>query len=646
MDRAIKLTPRGQQVAEMVALGLTNREIAKRIFVSERTVEWHVEQILNRLGFTSRSEIAAWIGRTQTQAAVRVPGSKPKGNLPAPLTSFIGREGELTALKGLMTANRLLTIVGSGGIGKTRLALRLAEKLEPEYPDGAWLCDLAPLANSALIGDAVAQAFGLSEESMDRLEAARKHLSERYTLLVLDNCEHMLSEAADVAPHLLGACRGLRILATSLEPLGVLGESVWRLDPLPESDAIRLFAERAEAAAPGFHMDDGTRAHVKTICGRLDGLPLALELAAPRLRLLSVAELADAVHDSISPRRSGDRHGSLDALAEWGYRTLREDERGLFRRLGLFAGWFEGDDAASIAPTEARVSMLVASLVEKSMLVANRTARGRSRYRLLETLRTFARTRLTETDEVAQVQLLHAERMILLAELAALGSGEAGPWLGPKLAEMVDDVRAALACLLELSPHRAARLAAALYGFWHQSGRLSEGLRWTTAALAAYTVASLERCWLLYRHANLLLAQDRRADASLALAEANSIAGLPECAEMRPYLLVWRGDVEGALGDRRKADALFREAIEEFIRTGKEYASTRALNELAMSLLYQERYEEARKLAERSVVLQRRFPAPLPSALDTLAQAHALLGDLDRARACWWRRLSWRMRRM
>ena len=216
--RATQLTRRGHQVAELVAQGLSNRDIAKRLFLSDRTVEWHIEQILNRLGFTSRSEIAAWVGRTQAGAAVRVPGATHRGNLPAPLTSFVGRNTEMTALRDLVLANRLVTVTGPGGTGKTRLALALAEMLEPTYADGAWLCDLAPLADPTLVASTVAETLGLPKETPDLFAAARRNCGDISALLVLDNCEHVLPAASSVAEIVLAACRGLRILM-----LGVAG---------------------------------------------------------------------------------------------------------------------------------------------------------------------------------------------------------------------------------------------------------------------------------------------------------------------------------------------------------------------------------------------------------------------------------------
>lgn len=631
MEREVKLTRRGQEVAELVAVGLTNKEIARRIFLSERTVEWHVEQILNRLGFNSRSEIAAWVGRTQAGAAVRAPRAMRTGNLPAPLTSFVGRDRESAALRELIEANRLVTIIGAGGTGKTRLALKLAEDVAPTYSDGAWLCDLAPVSDPALVADAVAQALGISRETADRLGAVREHLRERVTLLVLDNCEHVLPSASDLARDLLSACPDLQVVATSLAPLGILGEAVWQLESLPKDEAIRLFVERARSAAPGFHLDDTTRAAVDAICDRLDRLPLALELAAPRLRVLSARELAEAVPGAITAGARG-RHGSLAALAEWGYETLEEDERPLFRRLGVFASWFEQDDVAAVAGN----AQLLAALVEKSMVVTGRTSEGRARYRLLETLRVFARRRLEQAGELDAAKLAHAERMVWIAERLGLLTSGSERWVWPKAEGMVDDIRAALATLLELQPRRAAWMAGTLRWFWRGTGRLAEGVRFDEMALAACTDACLERCWAVHGHLILVLRLGRLDETRLWFREAMTLAALPECAPMRGEFLLAQAMAHSGLGDPAAAEVAIREAIAALNDQGQIDRANMLLNDLAIMLLEQGRVTEAHEVADRGVrELRRSNNNRIHFVLDTLAQADCLIGKVNEARDLW-----------
>lgn len=635
MEGAIKLTRRGQEVAELVALGLTNREIGERLFLSERTVEWHVQQIMNRLGFNSRSQVAAWVGRTQAETMVRVPGSK-RGNLPAPLTSFVGRDQDLAALKDLLAANRLVTVTGPGGTGKTRMALRLAEELAPGYPDGAWLCELAPLADPALVGDAVAQALAVdSENQADRLAAVRKYLSERTTLLVFDNCEHMSEAASEAAGYLLAACPGLRLLATSRSPLGVLGEAVWRLDPLSEEAAIQLFMQRAKSAAPGFEMDAANATAVATICRRLDGIPLALELAAPRLRVLSAETLAEVVLDPVWQSHSVGRHGSLEAVTDWSYRLLEPEEQTLFCRLGVFASWFEVEDAAALALPASEAPVLLAGLVEKSMVVAQRLPEGATHYRLLEMLRAFARERLADAGGLEAARLAHAELMVQVAERASEDYEESHVWVRTKIATMVDDMRAALSTLLELRPSRAAWLATALILTWRFSGRISEGLRWTMAALEVNPGPTPERSWLLRAYAYLLLELGRRDEAEPVFLEADSIAGSAGDPSTSGELPFAPAVVQSLLGDYAASEETLRRAVEQFTRRGDLRRSALFLNSLAMTLLYQGRTPEALELAERSVEIRRSESVRYHNALDTLAQAHALLGHAEQARTCW-----------
>lgn len=631
VNEAVRLTRRGKQVAELVALGLSNREIAERLFLSERTVEGHVEQILNRLGFSSRSQVAAWIGRTQSGANVRVPGTtKRRGNLPAALTRFLGREDDLVKLLDLSVANRLLTITGPGGTGKTRLALRLAEELEPRFQDGAWLCELAPLADPALLADSLAHALGVTKDAAD-LASTREHLRARAGLLVLDNCEHLLPAAAEIAADLLAACPDLQIIATSRSALGVIGEAVWRLQPLREQAAIELFVERAKSAAPGFRLEEVNREAVTTICRRLDGVPLALELAAPRLRVLSVQDLVGVVLDPAWQRGSGGRHASLDAVTDWSYRLLEPEEQDLFRRLGLFAGWFEDEDAAAMTSSATGVLVLLAGLVEQSILIAERPS-GTNRYRLLETVREFSRARLKGSGDYQEARLKHAERMINLAEQSGLVIERRFD----KTNAMVDDIRGALATLLEVQPKRAAWLAGTLRWFWANSGRLVEGLRWTEMALDAYPTASIERCWAQYGRAILLLRVGRLVETRLSFQEAISLTDLPECKDMRGELLIAKAILHGGIGELAAAEAADREAIDELTRSGQTHRATLVTNDLATVLLHQGRFIEAREVAENCVQrLRRSNVSQIHFAVETLAQAHAFAGEIDEARACW-----------
>jgi len=631
-----RLTRRALEVAELIAAGLTNRDIATRLFLSDRTVEWHVEQIMNKLGFRSRSQIAAWVARSQAGGRPLQDGARHRGNLPAHVTSFIGRQRELRALFDLASTNRVVTVVGPGGSGKTRLVLRLAEELQDEVVDGVWLCDFALIASSNLVGDAVAQALNVRNTKGERLAAVKQHLRDRSALLLFDNCEHVLDGAAAAARVLLADCPGVRIIATSRIPLGLIGEAISHLDPLPRAEAEQLFIERAKGAVPDFRQDARTAPSIAQICLAVDGLPLAIELVVPRLRRQSVEELAASVLDTEWRRSVSDRHEDVWALAGWSYRLMSPAEQLLFRSLSVFAGWFEASDAAAIASGQAHLAVNLGSLVEQSMLQLQRGAHS-NRYRMLEIMKAFARRESEESGELERAVRLHAEHMVRLVEHADLmpkpGQGSV---IRTKVMSMVDDVRSALATLMRYAPRRALWLSAAMAITWSASGRVEEGLTWNAAALAANPRPSRERCWALLMQSLMLAEAGRSSSAASHLADAEAIADAPGNSELRSATLVQRARCQDAVGDSETAISLRNEAIAEFERKGDEFHLVVTLNHSAMTLLYAGRPKEAIPLATRAVEVQRHRDASLSTPmLDTLAQALLLTGDLAAARRCW-----------
>ena len=636
MSAEPRLTPRAREVAALVAQGLTNREIASRLFLSERTVEWHVEQILNKFSFSSRSQIAAWIGRSQHEVAVSRPDNRQRGNLPAQFTSFVGRDRELRGLLDLVTSNRMVTVTGSGGIGKTRLVLRLAEELQADYAQGVWLCDLAPVTESSLVGDAVAQALGLKRGTGDRLKAVREHLQDRTSLLVLDNCEHLLAAAGRAVRTLLLGCPAVRVLATSRTPLALIGEALFRLEPMPEDDAMRLFSDRAMATVPNFRPDGSNSKSIATICRRLDGVPLAIELVVPRLRVQSAQDVAATVLDPAWQARGQDRHASLDALADWSYRLLAPDEQELFRRLGVFSGWFDAEDAEAVsAEPRPRVQVVLASLAEHSMLVQDQPT-GIVHYRLLEILRAFARERLEEVGELESCRLQHAERMLWLVERIDVAPQKGSAALRPKVTSMVDDVRVALDTLLRVDGPRAAWLNACMMPTWRFDGRSQEGLEWSELTLRAAPDPSPERCWTLFQQAATLAEVGRNDEAKQRLQKAESFADLSGNEQLRDQTLLARGFAHYASRDFASAVRVYGQAIETFRKPGDEHQLAAAHNYKAMSLLYMSQPNEAAKHAQQAIDIRRRVdPSRLAQSLDTLAQAHLLTGDPDKARECW-----------
>lgn len=387
------------------------------------------------------------------------------GNLPLSVNALVGRDAELSRLALLLDSVRLLTLTGPGGVGKTRLAIRLAEQSAPAYSDGVWLCDLSTIREDALAAEAVTTAMDVQRrQDRSTLEGLVEVLQPRRLLVVFDNCEHLLAPIGEITEAILRACPGVRIVATSREPIGVDGETVWPLGPLPlpvpgeadpvmamESPAVRLFVARATAAHPAFRLTEETAAPVGEICRRLDGLPLAVELAAARARSLAPADLAERLDErftilTASPRR-GARHQTLHATVSWSYDLLGHAEQALFDRLSVFAGSFTVDDVERVCAdgtvaVEA-VTNLLAALVDKSMVMAD-TDRSPTRFSLLETLRAFGRDELHRTGNLGELQRRHARRAIELVEQAHLGlCGPDEPAWADRLEHSFDDLRIA-----------------------------------------------------------------------------------------------------------------------------------------------------------------------------------------------------------
>ncbi|MET9934042.1 MULTISPECIES: BTAD domain-containing putative transcriptional regulator [unclassified Streptomyces] len=439
--------------------------------------------------------------------APATPAEGPAGNIRPRLTSFVGREPELDALRADLAGSRLVTLTGPGGSGKTRLAEEAALRSGGPAP---WIAELAPLDDPGAVPGAVLSALRLRETSLIARDGAPlqndptahlvEQLADRPLLLVLDNCEHVIDAAAALAETLLTHCPRLRILATSREPLGVPGETVRPVEPLPPHPAHRLFVERARAVHPSFELTgnvppgegpagDGDAA-VDEICRRLDGLPLAIELAAARLRLLTPRQIADRLDDRFRLLTSGSRtvlprQQTLRAVVDWSWDLLEPDERTLLRQVSVFAGGWDLAAAEALSP---RAADTLGALVDKSLVVATPTVGGEMRYRLLETIHEYATERAAETpDLLAAAETAHTAHFTALAETAEpkLRSGEQLPWID-RLERDLDNIRAALHRTLVTAPDETAalRLVFAMGWFWWLRNHRPEGLAWAERAVA------------------------------------------------------------------------------------------------------------------------------------------------------------------
>ena len=431
------------------------------------------------------------------------------GNLPAEPNSFIGRERDLAELARLLSDVRVLTLCGPGGIGKTRLALRLACEIVPGFPDGAWLVELADTEDPSLVTRRVAAALGIREEPDRPLaETLTETLRPRRLLLILDTCEHVVDASAALVQQLLGGCPGLRVITTSREPLRVRGETVWRVPPLAlpvaideldvgdlaQHEAIQLFADRAAAVRPGFTLGAGNSGAVARLCRTLDGMPLAIELAAARVGALSVEQIAARLGDRFQLLASGDRTAparqqTLRAAVDWSYELLTEPEQVLLRRLAVFSGW-NLEMAEQVCADEAimanQVLDLLAALIDKSLVTLDAEIDGSARYRLLDTIKEYASDRLLASGEEPAMRRRHRDYMLRLAEGIVDQAFVRGdpPWrvrvaLYQRVGVERPNCRTALSACLEYGDaEEGLRLCSALRSPWVTYGDVTEGVIW------------------------------------------------------------------------------------------------------------------------------------------------------------------------
>jgi len=634
--------------------------------------------------------------RGQPEHASPAPATMPPSSLPAPLTSFVGREHELAALRRVLAGTRLLTITGPGGVGKTRLALRLADELLWAYPHGIYLVDLAPLADPTLVPQTVAAALGLKPaDQQPPIEALKAFIQTRRLLLVLDNCEHLPAACAELVEMLLRACPDLEVLTTSREPLGIGGETMWQVPPMtvpssefrvptqrppnsepgtrnsePErADAVRLFVERARLHRSEFDLTPQNAAAVAEVCRRLDGIPLAIELAAARVRMLSVEQIAARLGDRLRLLTGGSRtalprHQTLRAALDWSHDLLLFAEQALLRRLSVFAGswsleaaeavcgamgsgqWTVGFERSRlstvhcplpIAP-EHDVLDILRPLVDKSLVIAE-VRDGPARYRMLETVRQYAAERLSAAGEACAVGERHALWCLALAEAAS--AHRLGPeqytWL-ERLALDHDNIRAALGwCLADDGDVvLGLRLGGVLGVYWEVRGHLSEGRRWLATLLAQgghappdVRARALNSAGSLARHQNDHDDAARLHEQSLALwRELGDEAGVA-------LSLSGLGIVAGANGDYTGAWALLEESLALQRKLGDRPGIATVLMNLGITARRQGEPERAVTLYEESLALMQELgnTRGVAFTLQNLGNLHRDQGDQERAAA-------------
>jgi predicted ATPase/DNA-binding XRE family transcriptional regulator len=697
------------------AAGLTQQTLAERAGLTakgiaalergrrQRPYPHTIVALADALGLDAAGR-AALVGHAPATTA-RPPARPPRPPLPVPATPLIGRDRELAEVRAwlLETGVRLVTLTGAGGIGKTRLALALAAEAVAEFADGAAFVSLAALDDPALVLPSIAAALGLNEAGGQQTrETLPAHLSDRRLLLILDNCEHLL-DAAPVIAELLTACPGLVTLATSRAPLRLRGEREYPLIPLPlpslaqlpvaaeiaDNPAVQLFVSRAREVAPSFALTRANAAAIAAICRRVDGLPLALELAASRMRLLNPTEILARL-DRALPLLSGgsrdlpERQRTMRDTIAWSHDLLNPEERRLLSRLAVFVGGWDLAAAEAIArdeqpdPALAALDLLdtLANLVEQSLVITEIPAQGgedvgaAGRYRLLEPVRQFAAEHLAAGGETETVAARHAAHYLALAEAAepALRGGTQVAWLD-QLEREHDNLRAALRWSLGHGANEtAARLAGALGLFWWYRGHIDEGRRWLAEVLAARDIPPpalakalyaagtlaedvsdyarstdyLERSVAIFRElgdgTNLALALN---DLSVVARDQNQYERSRRLLDEALTLRQQSGDTWGmgysfynlgtllvSQGDWDGARAAYERALGLQRSLGYEHGIALSLNQLGIMALHAGDLDGAQRYAEESVVLRRKIGNIRGVALGLL-----LLGEIAQERA-------------
>jgi len=588
-----------------------------------------------------------------------VPVSALPNNLPPQRSSFVGRETEMKEIQALLDQSPLVTVLGMGGLGKTRITLQVAAERLPRYPDGAWFVDLSAVTDPGLVVNTVARTFEIFEEpGRPLINTLCAWLKTRRLLIVLDNCEHLVASVAELADTILSQAGGVQMLASSRELLDVPGEQSYPILPLPlpprdaglevllQSSAVRMFAERAKAQRPSFELQAQDPAQLAELVTRLEGIPLAIELAAARLRTLSIPEILAGLEDRYQFLAGGSRvlqkrQQTLRALVDWSYDMLEADEQKVLARLSVFAGGFDGAAAKAVCADDEvsakRVPDLLASLVQKS-LAWRASESSESRYRMLETIRDYAREKLDEQGAGAPTSERHCAHYFALAKEAARGmhGAEQARWVR-RLEDELENLRAAIGCALSggTDPMIAVKLPVALSGFWLLRGYTNEGRKLVQAALAlpAIQASDMARAHALYTEAVLATGQGDHVTASRML---------ETCLDLRRQLgdPVWIAATLSTLaaarlhaGDVRGAAACETEALELFAAGNDRYGQALGWLQWAQIHVWAGHTEDALSALEQALTHARAIgnrEVEADSEL-TAAEVHMLRGQPESA---------------
>lgn len=619
------LTGREQEILRLVADGFSDREISEALFLSLHTIKWHNRQIYSKLGVTSRTQAVALASQKGLLEAKLAPlqatVAERRPNLPAQVTSFIGRVEEIGEVKRLLGSARLLTLTGPGGVGKTRLATQAAAELAHAgaFKDGIFFVDLAPVSQPERVGDAIVEALGvLGGAGRPIPKVLETALGKKETLLLLDNFEHLL-EAAPLVSDLLSAAPDLRVLGTSREALNLYGEQEYPVPPLrlpdlsdpaspsalTDHEAIALFIQRAQAIKPDFTLTDEEAPHVAEICVRLDGLPLAIELAAAQVKLFRPQALLSQLESRLTalkdgPRGLPERQRTLRGAIDWSHELLDNAEKTLFARLSVFQGGRTIEAVEAVCCHDLAIDVLegLASLLNKNLLRLEDGREGEPRFTMLETIHEYARERLEDSGEAEAIRRRHAEYFTTLAarvEPHTRGGTDQMHWLR-RLEADHENLRAVYGwCMARGEVELGLRLVGSLGHFWWRQAHFAEGQQWTERAL------------------------EMIEDAPPAV---------------RARVLFAAGRVSFYLGDTATNKRVLGQALALYRELGARRDVGWTLVHLTMSSVgRRDEYDDALALAEEGLALLREEDdkSGIAQALTNLGELARLQGDLLRA---------------
>ena len=653
------------EVLQLLSDGLSNREIAERLYLSIDTIKWYNKQVFIKLGVNNRTQAAKKVAEIKLLESKQIYPALGKehvaSNLPAQISTYVGRKKEIREIKELLKENRLVLLTGAGGSGKTRLALQVAEELQVTYPDGIWLVELANIREASLVIPTIATALGIAEKlNTDLIEVVKQNLNHKHLLLLIDNLEHLL-DSAPLISELLAAAPHLSVLGTSRERLHIYGEQEYPVHPLslPDLDkklssdelinneSITLFIKRARAVNPNLSLDEDALQHLARICVRLDGLPLAIELCAPMVKIFHLNVIADRIDNNLDsipegPRDLPARQQTLIKTLHWSRDLLSEDEKRLFERLAIFSGGGTLDAIEAICADgiSGDIGNLISALVNKNLLLAQERLDGEIHFGMLETIRQFNQNHLEKDNQLEPLSRLHAEYYTHLAQKTApkLSAADQVRWLDMLEVEN-DNLRAALNWCQTANgtAELGLNLAGSLELFWAIRGYFQEGRERLSAALSRPSAIehTESRAKALHAEAHLAYMQGdyplvrERLEESLSIYRGLGSAGKHGTATV----LITLGDKHTEVGEYVSASILMKEALEIMRELQDMKGVARALWQLGACEVRPGNYIQARQYFEEALPLLRQIgdSSNTAIALSGLAEIAIRQGNYEHA---------------